>query len=152
MCYTIYLRVFVIGELKMENRKRFKVLPVPSFWKGYLNSFLELEDVASKIVSLGPIFNRPGWYLDRMSKHSWVELPNGECFSWENSYSDFIDEIYWKSFTHIRKCEMNAIRILRKGGLLKKHLNLSRLLMLNEVYDESQITKRNTIKFMRSNM
>lgn len=65
---------------------KLKRLDVPSHW------CWDLDDAFAREPTVG----RPGWYGDRLTRTSWVELDNGSCF-WEK----------WLTFAYSLKLAMH---------------------------------------------
>ena len=95
-----------------------KVLP--------LDDWMELEDWCvpndqswpRKTIECDPVFNRPGWYYNRIEKKSWFERPSGTAFSYPSKY--FLERLKEIEVCEIDKKTALALQVLVNAKLATK--------------------------------
>jgi hypothetical protein len=109
------------------NKNQYKVLQIPNFFKTLdlynyeEKSYRELvQEELPRYVEITPVFNRDGWYYDRIAKIAWYEY-NG--MAWINDRTDdFLYELQCLNARWLNKDEVKAIKTLIVYGSCPKSL------------------------------
>lgn len=108
---------------------RYKVLPVPSFFRTMYYFHDETENIfdvikyelGNRCQFLVPVFNRDGWYYDRIRNFSWYEYANIACTK-EGEEKQFLYELEQLNTKVLEPAEIKAINTLRVYGSCPKEL------------------------------
>ncbi len=109
----------------MTNNK-YKVLQIPNFFKTLdlynyeEKTYRELVQEELRYVEVPPVFNRDGWYYDRIAKIAWYEY-NGMAWINDNP-GQFLYELQCLNSRWLNKDEVKAIKILMIYGSCPKSL------------------------------
>lgn len=112
---------------------KLKRLEVPSHW------VFDPSDGPTIPARVG----RPGWYGDRLTQTSWVELESGEAYP--ESWKMFCYSLKLAQHRALHPREREAIRELQRMGSCPKAL--SELLQFDTEADQIRETGRATRKF-----
>ena len=100
-----------------------KVLPVRVLSRWYDE---EPDYVAEEghFKEIPPVYNRPGWYYDPNTSACWFELSNGKAYdnSHNSGYFKWVLKAEDAKYSRLRKCEVDALLVLRKNRILTGHL------------------------------
>lgn len=104
----------------MNERNRYKILPLPSPYKWdlseeYIDDILNTGD-----IKIEPVFGRDGWYYDRLNDTSWIESKYG-CFENRNS-GMFKYEMTRLSHNILPTKVLAAIKVLKHYNMCPKNL------------------------------
>lgn len=91
--------------------RQFKVLPTPR-WLEYSDRNTNCKETLSYYERIEPVFNRDGWYYDRLSRSAWYEF-GGRAYRCPNS-DDFLFELrsLCASERPLPAAAMSAIEVL----------------------------------------
>jgi hypothetical protein len=100
-----------------------KVLPAPSWLLWDLNDPDEAEmlnDTLSSLREVKPIFNRTGWYYNRITETAWYEA-HGKAWVCDRK-DDFLYELALQDHRPLTPKQREAIKTLKYAGLADKKL------------------------------
>jgi len=99
-----------------------KVLPLDFPYKYYEHEYLEsgIAECLEYKTKIDPVFNRDGWYYDRVKKVSWLEM-GGEAWQDERT-GDFLYRLELLGHSPLSKVELKAIKTLRNRNICPKSL------------------------------
>lgn len=128
-------------------KRRYKVLSLPSWAKPRKDPMFERSFLASisRYNPIDPVFNRNGYYYDRMAKRAWIErdgkawVASASSFEWDLKYNDGEPRLESRVY--------DAIKVLMEEGLADKQL---RVLYCQESHARSRWHRRlEVLKLMR---
>lgn len=89
-------------------------------------------------VKVEPVFNRPGYYYDRMKKFAWYEDNEGNAYTTDDLNKHFIEQLRMLNVRILSKKETDAIWLLMKSKLCPTGLR-------NHLYDSEHLKELNRI-------
>lgn len=128
--------------MNISKPNEIKVLPLDFWMKRNKKSFLECVKSKNKI---NPVFNRHGYYYNRITKECWIECEFG-CYLYDEK--SFISEL--KLFNHnpLLQKEVDALKTLCLNKQLKKQF--SEVLFMDNAWKEIRRVGRNSRKLCLS--
>lgn len=102
-----------------------KVLTCPSAlnlsgeWAFVKNRYI----TSHKLFLTEPVFNRPGFYMDRTSGKCWIETNNGEAYEGESLTKEHRERLEESDTPALSWLERKAVETLQKGGLCPQPLS-----------------------------
>ncbi len=139
---------------KVLNR-RYKVLPLPNYGKQWRKNYLE------KSEKITPVFNRNGFYLDRETKLTWVEI-DGEAWIYLQENHFLYSISHNKSNNRMHPDAFDAMKVIVDLGYVdKKMLNTKayqlygiecQLRTLRNITISSKLSARRIMKDIKKNL
>ena len=97
---------------------KIKVLPL-DFWMDFELVSPDEDDWPPEAIECQAVFNRPGWYYDRLTKKSWFERPDGRSFSYKPER--FLHQLGLLEAGELDCRTVDALRKICDVGLATKH-------------------------------
>lgn len=139
--------------MKKKNYQHIKCLPCPNW---VTSTWITREELLACFIKKGviqkiePTFNRNGYYYDRKTKLTWIEI-DGEAFKYDTEM--FLYEFKLANHKQLTQNERNAIKTLIKYGscpqkLKEMYFTDSEIIHLREISLDAQ---KSYIQFAKNN-
>jgi hypothetical protein len=128
---------------------RFKKLSVPSRFKN-LENYNRLYGKNHELKDIAPIFNKNGFYFDRLNKSYWVEV-NGRAFTVDKLDVEFQNKFNYYDSTILNVDQVKVVySLLACKGVNIKYLRMATKKVL-EATSHRQLKRHYKLQFMKFN-